>query len=268
MTLPMPPQPLVTLLFLHKQQVDGHNDNTTKPSMTNVIDQLGDSLWCPSSDETVKPQDVLTDKLLLLYFSASFCGPCRRFTPTLKEFYNNAGEDRDFEVVFLSMDKSQKDYDTYTSDMPWYALPHNDSCKQLTKALAARYGVQGIPYLVIFDKDGSMLQQDAVSLLMDNPEAFPWRPKPLSEALPKYYLLPDGSTLEELATLKDKYVMLYFSAHWCLPCRQFSPNLAKAYAELKELRDDFEVRNEMTFVVFARISSLIHLFLLDYLCKC
>jgi nucleoredoxin len=223
-----------------------------------VIDQLGDSLWSPSTNETVNPRDVLTDKLILLYFSASFCGPCRRFTPTLKEFYSSNQTGEDFEVVFLSMDKSQKDYETYTSDMPWYALPFTENNKQLTKALAARYGVQGIPHLVIFDKDGSMLQQDAVSLLMDNPEAFPWRPKPLAEALPNYYLLPDGSTLEEIATLKQKYVMLYFSAHWCLPCRQFSPNLAKAYAKLKELREDFEVRNRNGVCsVFARITRLL-----------
>jgi nucleoredoxin len=137
------------------------------------------------------------------------------------------------------MDKNEAQYTEYTSDMPWYAVP--ESCKDLTKALAARYKVQGIPHLLVFDKDGSLLQQDAVSLLMDHPKEFPWRPKPLDEALPKYVMEQDGD-LVEFSSLKDKHVLLYFSAHWCPPCRQFTPQLSKAYTKLKEARgDDFEI---------------------------
>jgi hypothetical protein len=43
--------------------------------MSTIIEQLGETLWCPSSQQSVKPQDVLTDKLILLLFSASWCGP-------------------------------------------------------------------------------------------------------------------------------------------------------------------------------------------------
>ncbi len=35
--------------------------------------------------------------------------------------------------------------------------------------------------------------------------------------------------------------MLYFSAHWCPPCRHFTPKLSKAYTKLKIERDDFEL---------------------------
>ena len=235
--------------------------------MSTIIQMLGDTLWCPSSKETVKPEDVLSDKLILLYFSAHWCLPCRRFSPKLKEFYNSHQAPHDFEVVFLSMDKSQSEYDQYTADMPWYCLPQDESCMQLTKALAARYGVQGIPHLLVFDKDGSLLQQDAVSLLMDNPEHFPWRPKPLQEALPKQFMTADKQ-LQEFASLKDKYVLLYFSAHWCPPCRQFTPQLAKAERKLKEHRDDFEVHsNRVSFLHLRFRFTLTHFDSTDYICE-
>eukprot|EP01065_Artemidia_motanka_P034912 TRINITY_DN428_c0_g1_i1.p1 TRINITY_DN428_c0_g1~~TRINITY_DN428_c0_g1_i1.p1 ORF type:complete len:172 (+),score=65.19 TRINITY_DN428_c0_g1_i1:69-518(+) len=42
-------------------------------------------------------------------------------------------------------------------------------------------------------------------------------------------------------TLKDKAVAFYFSAHWCPPCRQFTPMLKAFHTALKEKGADFEV---------------------------
>jgi len=42
--------------------------------------------------------------------------------------------------------------------------------------------------------------------------------------------------------LADKEVILYyFSAHWCPPCRSFSPVLAEIYAELTKEEEPLEV---------------------------
>ena len=43
------------------------------------------------------------------------------------------------------------------------------------------------------------------------------------------------------ATLKDKHVGLYFSAHWCPPCQRFTPELAETYKAIKAARGDFEL---------------------------
>jgi len=38
-----------------------------------------------------------------------------------------------------------------------------------------------------------------------------------------------------------RYVAVYYSAHWCPPCRAFTPKLVAAYKELKAAHPEFEV---------------------------
>ncbi|PAV85099.1 hypothetical protein WR25_04517 [Diploscapter pachys] len=50
----------------------------------------------------------------------------------------------------------------------------------------------------------------------------------------------DKSKHNASEVLKDKVVALYFSAHWCPPCRNFTPMLKTFYDELKS-SGEFEV---------------------------
>jgi nucleoredoxin len=147
----------------------------------------------------------------------------------------------DFEVVFCSMDRTEAEYRSYTDEMPWWSLPHKSPA--LGK-LANLYGAVGIPHLVVLEKDGSVLHSDGIGEVSVDPEGknFPWRPKKLVELLPASYIGQDKSE-HSISDLNDKYLMLYFSAHWCPPCKQFTPKLSQAYTALKEHRDNFEVRD-------------------------
>lgn len=44
-----------------------------------------------------------------------------------------------------------------------------------------------------------------------------------------------------VSELVGKNILLYFSAHWCPPCRAFLPKLIKAYHEIKAKHGAFEV---------------------------
>lgn len=44
-----------------------------------------------------------------------------------------------------------------------------------------------------------------------------------------------------MSELVGKNILLYFSAHWCPPCRAFLPKLVKAYNEIKEKDNAFEI---------------------------
>jgi len=45
----------------------------------------------------------------------------------------------------------------------------------------------------------------------------------------------------DISTNSGSVIGLYFSAHWCPPCRAFTPKLASVYNELKTAQKDFEV---------------------------
>jgi nucleoredoxin len=47
----------------------------------------------------------------------------------------------------------------------------------------------------------------------------------------------DGPAIEGA----PKYTALYFSAHWCPPCRMFTPKLVEWYKEFKAKHPDFEL---------------------------
>ena len=51
----------------------------------------------------------------------------------------------------------------------------------------------------------------------------------------------EGSTFSPSQHLHGKYVLVYFSAHWCPPCRAFTPKLSAIYESLKAAGKEVEV---------------------------
>lgn len=99
----------------------------------------------------------LEGKVIGLYFSASWCGPCRAFTPELVKMRDR--NDEDFEVVFVSSDRSAEDQAKYMKDydMEWPALPFESPKRG---ELSAKFGISGIPSLVIVDGHGNLITKN------------------------------------------------------------------------------------------------------------
>jgi nucleoredoxin len=100
-------------------------------------------------------------KLIGLYFSARWCGPCRKFTPDLVEFYNRVTPAHpEFEIIFVSSDRSAPAMEAYMRDMqmPWPAV-HFD--KLATKEPLRAYAGSGIPCLVIIDAATGQVVSDS-----------------------------------------------------------------------------------------------------------
>ena len=98
----------------------------------------------------------LKGKHIGLYFSAHWCPPCRAFTPSLVKF-RDANTEKDFEIVFVSLDKSQGDKNKYIKqmDMKWPSIPGASS--KTADSLAQQFEISSIPALIILAPDGSVI---------------------------------------------------------------------------------------------------------------
>jgi len=74
--------------------------------------------------------------------------------------------------------------------------------------------------------------KDGRSALSSDPtgEEFPWKPKTFKEIMGGAKLLGEGGKEANAEALQGKILALYFSAHWCPPCKAFTPKLAEWYS--------------------------------------
>ena len=108
--------------------------------------------------EKVKKADALNNDIIGIYFSAHWCGPCRAFTPNLGKFYENVNkEKKQVEIIYCPSDQTLQEFNEYYQTMPWLAIPFESDSKD---AIADGLGISSIPTLIIFDKNGNVLDND------------------------------------------------------------------------------------------------------------
>ena len=168
-----------------------------------------------------------------IYFSAHWCPPCRGFTPKLAEWYTANAEKLQMEIVFASSDRDEGAFNDYFGEMPWKALPYD--ARKLKDALSKKFKVSGIPAFVIVDAEGNLVTDKGRNGVDSDATGanFPWKPKSFADVFQGELVDKDGnkSSCEDLSELDA--VGIYFSAHWCPPCRGFTPKLAESYLEMK-----------------------------------
>jgi len=127
-------------------------------------DLFGSSLVFGEPDSKPKPtSDVLKGAdLVAIYFSASWCPPCKSFTPVLVDFYNACGSPKGLKIVYASSDRDVSTFRDHFKKMPWAAIPMNGEGSQAKQALAEKLQIQGIPALVVLDgKTGKYITDNA-----------------------------------------------------------------------------------------------------------
>ncbi|CAI4222031.1 unnamed protein product [Auanema sp. JU1783] len=115
----------------------------------------------------------LEGKLLLLYFSAGWCGSCKLLTPKLKKFHDGLGEEgKKLEVVWVSRDReADHQLEYYEKAMPaWAYIPFGDPN---IKNFLEKYEVKTIPSLKLVDSEGNVLSDrvraDVEGCVKENP---------------------------------------------------------------------------------------------------
>jgi thiol-disulfide isomerase/thioredoxin len=97
----------------------------------------------------------LRGRIVLIDFWASWCGPCRRENPNVVQAYQKY-KDKGFEVLSVSLDTDRQRWlDAIKADnMTWL---HVSDLKGWQAAAGKLYGVSGIPFTVLLDKQGKII---------------------------------------------------------------------------------------------------------------
>lgn len=124
-----------------------------------LVELFGDSLLTAKG----KPADLasLNGKTVALYFSASWCPPCRAFSPVLVELADDLRKSgKPFELVLVGCDQTKEKALDYMAahKMDGYLVPPEADAN---RALCNRYGVRGIPALVVVDSSARTIDPSA-----------------------------------------------------------------------------------------------------------
>jgi thiol-disulfide isomerase/thioredoxin len=103
--------------------------------------------------------ESLRGNYVLIDFWASWCGPCRKENPNVVKLYKKY-KDAGFTIYSVSLDKVKESWEAaiVQDGLIW---PHHVSdLKQWQTEATQIYGFNGIPYTVLIDKEGKIMEKN------------------------------------------------------------------------------------------------------------
>lgn len=95
------------------------------------------------------------NKLVLLDFWASWCGPCLKEIPNLVDFYQ-VYKDKGFQIIGVSLDEKEDAW-KYAIERFGMVWPQMSDLKGWDSSVAQLYGVASIPYMILLDEKGDII---------------------------------------------------------------------------------------------------------------
>ncbi len=257
-----------------EQDIASRKGELPKPpgaSSTPVSELIGK----PAPDFQVKDlkgEELTLEKfrgqVVLLDFWATWCGPCIRELPNVKQTYKKY-KDQKFQIIGISLDRSQQPLEAFIEREGLAWVHYWDKSQKITN----QYGVRGIPSTFLLDGKGVIRKtnlrghslETAVAELVKENLAKPTDTRPHS--IPATKLIkpsPTPQKTESLEALKAKMnewvgkpapdflvtdlkgeeislkdyrgqvVLLDFWATWCGPCLTEMPKVKKTYEKYKD----------------------------------
>ncbi len=130
------------------------------------LDQIGGELYLPGPGDEMKiaftaldGREVdlakMTEKVVLVDFWATWCGPCVAEMPNVIAAYQKYHE-KGFEIVGISLDEDKAAVEKFTAErgMPW---PQFVDGKGWENQFVAEYGIRGIPATFLIGKGGKIV---------------------------------------------------------------------------------------------------------------
>ena len=137
------------------------------------VKSLLDTIYTDGAGKNVTLSD-LSGKYIGLYFSASWCPDCRAYTPQLVKIYNKIHEDKNWQIIWVSYDRSEDAADKYFKEMPWIRLRWSE--KDTRGESMFKLSQQGyIPAVTMIDPNFNVIDREASDQITLEPDNFPWK---------------------------------------------------------------------------------------------
>ena len=146
--------PLIITLWVGKtiSEENTKKDFDIKPITNNSAgDKLAPDFYLFTLEGNLVSLSDYAGKIVILDFWATWCGPCRMAMPVIDEFTKNLNGD-DIRVFSIDVWEKGKKGPKKFMDEHNYAMTLLYGNNDLTQA----YGIQGIPFLCVIDKEGNI----------------------------------------------------------------------------------------------------------------
>ena len=161
----------------NKQEALAKADNFEKTSIQQGETQsLMDMKIPDQSREKIRLGDLIEkNKLTIIDFWASWCGPCRHEMPAMVSLYNDYKE-KGLGIVGISLAEEFADWKNAIDELglPWQQL---SELRGWEETLAMKMNVKAIPHTLLLDRQGNILAEglrseelrQLISKKLDNP---------------------------------------------------------------------------------------------------
>jgi thiol-disulfide isomerase/thioredoxin len=107
-------------------------------------------------------QKTLAGKVVLVDFWATWCGPCVAEMPNILAQYEKYHA-KGFEVVGVSLDEDRAALEAFVAEkkLPWPILFQQSGGEGWRHPMATKYGISGIPQLILIGRDGNVITLNA-----------------------------------------------------------------------------------------------------------
>lgn len=121
----------------------------------------------PKVDGKLLKLSDLRGKVVLIDFWASWCGPCRKENPNVVKLYQKYA-DKGFTVLSVSLDKDKNAWQEAVKrdNLSW--PNHVSDLKAWSNEAAQQYRVTGIPFTVLVDKEGKIIEKNLRGAELEN----------------------------------------------------------------------------------------------------
>ena len=137
------------------------------PSGQIAVGQMAPEIAFPNPNGEIIKLSSLRGKLVLLDFWASWCRPCRMENPNVVRMYNKY-KDKGFDIYSFSLDQDPTRWKNAIQQDGLVWPNHASDLKGWNTATIPLYGFKGIPFTVLIDKDGKILETNLRGPALEN----------------------------------------------------------------------------------------------------